>query len=220
VALRADIEIGGTEQLFNLMAGRTLQQAFGQAPQAVITCPLLLGTDGQKMSKSTDNCIYLDEPAKEMYGKLMSITDEQILPYFELCTDVPLTDLEDLRQEMDRGINPMIVKKRLAYEVTLLYHPRTQALKAQQAFEQEVQRREVPDDIPEQVLPAQSDPALPDFLLALGLVTSKSEARRLAAQHGIRLDGEVVEDTGPVTLRNGMVVQVGKRKFARVRLHP
>lgn len=219
VALKADVEIGGTEQLFNLMAGRTLQQAFGQRPQAVITCALLLGTDGLKMSKTAGNCIFIEDSAKDMFGKLMSITDAQILPYFELCTDVPAADLEEIARELAGGVNPMAVKKRLAQEVTRLYHTEAQAVKALQLFEQEVQRKELPDQIPDYVLHSGEPRALPDLLQLLGLVPSKSEARRLVLQNGVRIDGEVISDPMlAVVLRDGMLVQVGKRKFARVRL--
>ena len=135
------------------MAGRTLQQAFAQLPQAVITCQLLLGTDGQKMSKTAGNCIYLDDSAKQMYGKVMSLTDSQILPYFELCTDVPLEELAQIRQLLSQTTNPMVLKKRLALEITQLYHPHAHARKAQEAFEQEVQRKQLPEQIDEITVP-------------------------------------------------------------------
>ncbi|HWE61615.1 MAG TPA: tyrosine--tRNA ligase [Chloroflexota bacterium] len=219
VALKADVEVGGTDQLFNLMAGRTLQQAFGQRPQVVMTCPLLLGTDGQKMSKTAGNCIYIDDKAKDMYGKVMSISDQQILPYFELCTDVPVMELQAIAVELRAGANPMLIKKQLAYEITRLYHGDAQARHAQEAFEHEVQRKELPDTLDERWLGANEPRTLPDLLLDLGLVASKSEARRLATQHGVRIDGEIVTEVAtPLQLGDGSVVQVGKRKHARVRL--
>ena len=148
VALQADVEVGGTEQLFNLMAGRTLQRAFGQQPQAVLTCSLLFGLDGRKMSKSFGNSIALDDSAKDMFGKVMSFPDSQILPGFELCTEVPLEELDAIADALDAGENPMGAKKRLAYEITRLYHSASATAAAQEAFEREVQRRERPDDIP------------------------------------------------------------------------
>lgn len=219
VALKADVEIGGTEQLFNLLAGRTLQQAFGQQPQAVITSALLLGTDGQKMSKTAGNCIYIDDPADDMFGKVMSIADGQILPYFELATEVPLAELAQARAELERGTNPMLLKKQLAFAIAALYHGEAKARKAREAFERVVQRKELPDRIEEKSLESDEARTLPDLLAALGLVTSKSEARRLAAQGGVSIDGEKVTDvTTPLPLRDGMLIKVGKRSLARLRV--
>jgi tyrosyl-tRNA synthetase len=218
VALKADVEIGGTEQLFNLLAGRTLQQAFGQPPQAVITGALLLGTDGQKMSKTAPNCIYIDDKAEDMYGKVMSIADGQILPYFELATDVPLAELPGIRAELERGTNPMLLKKRLAFAITALYHGEAKAQKAQEAFERVVQRKELPDVIDEKQLDDEPR-TLPDLLVALGLAKSKSEARRLAEQGGVSIDGEKVTDVAtPLPLRDGMLIKMGKRSIVRLRL--
>lgn len=219
VALKADVEIGGTDQLFNLLAGRTLQQAFGQDPQAVITTPLLLGTDGQKMSKTTGNCIYIDDRADDMYGKVMAVADAQILPYFELCTDLPLAEIEAMQAELAHGVNPMLLKKRLAFDITRLYHGEAKAKKAQEAFERVVQRKELPDTIEERWLPSAEPRTLPDLLVQLGLVPSKSEARRVAASNGARIDGQIVTDVStPVPLRDGMLVSRGKLHHVRLRL--
>ena len=219
VALKADVEIGGTEQLFNLMAGRTLQQAYGQRPQAVMTLKLLLGTDGQKMSKTSDNCIFLNDPAKDMYGKLMRIADDQIQPYFEMATEVPMPEIAAMGEAMAAGANPVQYKKRLAYEVTRLYHGAKRADEAAEIFQQVTSRDGMPSDVPEVALASTAARPLPDLLKDLDLVPSKSEARRLAQQHGISIDGEVVTDvTTPVEPRDGMVVRAGKRRFARIRL--
>lgn len=221
VALKADVEIGGTEQLFNLMAGRTLQQAFGQRSQAVITCALLLGTDGAKMSKTANNCIYIGDPPKDMYGKVMSLPDAQIVPYFEMCTDLPVSDLRAIADQLHAGLNPMLLKKRLAHEITRLYHGAALAQRAEETFEREVQRKELPDEIEQRTLTAEQIQSLPDLLVHLGLVKSKSEARRLAEQGGVRVDGAEIRDAAaPIALRDEMLVQVGKRNRVRVRLAP
>ena len=219
VALKADLEIGGTEQLFNLTAGRVLQQAYGQRPQAAITCALLLGGDGQKMSKSANNCIYLDEPPKSMLAALMALPDAQILPYFELCTDIPPAELLEIRELLRTGEGVLALKKRLASEIVRLYHGGTAAQRALLAFEREEQRRERPDGIAEIVVPPDQPFTLPDLLFFLDLAASKADARRKASEGAVRIDQEVVTDCAAILrLRDGMLVQVGRRRYARVRL--
>jgi tyrosyl-tRNA synthetase len=186
-----------------------------------MTCVLLLGTDGQKMSKTAGNCIYIDDKPDEMYGKVMSISDDQILPYFELCTDVPLSELPAVRAELEQGVNPMLLKKRLAFEITRLYHGETRARKAQEAFERVVQRKELPDTIEERWLTSGEPRTLPDLLVELGLpdVDSKGKARRLVEGGGVSIDREKV--TGITTLvqpRDGMLIKAGKRSLVRLRL--
>ena len=219
VALKADLEIGGTEQLFNLMAGRVLQQAYGQRPQAAITCALLMGSDGQKMSKSANNCIYLDEPPKSMFAALMALPPEQILPYFELCTDVPPIELLEIRDHLRAGDGVLALRKRLASEIVRLYHGGTAAQRALAAFEREEQRRERPDGIAEIVVPPDQPFTLPDLVFFLDLAANKADARRKASEGAVRIDGEVVTDCASIiALRDGMLVQVGRRRYARVRL--
>jgi tyrosyl-tRNA synthetase len=233
VALKADVELGGTEQLFNLLAGRTLQRAFDQAPQAVMTLTLLLGLDGRKMSKSQGNAISLEEPAVDMYGKLMSIPDEQILPYLELCTDLPLPEIRAIAEELAGGTNPMLFKKQLALEVTNLYHSSAQARKAQETFETVVQGRGRPVELILTPVKAESratgtagveqDPekSLADLLVDLGLAPSKSYARRKIAEGAVWIeDIRVTDPSATVPLRDGMVVRLGKRGFRQVKLEP
>ncbi len=218
VALKADVEAGGTDQLFNLIAGRTLQRAFGQPPQAVLTCPLLLGLDGRKMSKSYGNFIALDEPAKDMYGKAMSFPDEQILPCFELCTDVPLDELDTIADALEAGQNPMIAKKRLAFEITRLYHSEAATRSAQEAFEREVQRRERPADIPVVTLDRGGEWLLADLVVATGLSKSKGEARRKAAEGAVYYDNtRVIDPLASIEVRDGMVIKLG-RHYRQLRL--
>ncbi len=219
VALKADVELGGTEQLFNLLAGRTLQRAFGQAPQAVMTLTLLLGLDGLKMSKSQGNAISLEEPAVDMYGKLMSIPDQQILPYFELCTDLPLDEISAIVAELAGGANPMQFKKRLALEVTNLYHTSAQARKAQETFETVVQGRAKPTEMTEVEIENRHEWRLLELLVTLGLADSNSVARRKTAEGAVWIDDAQISDpTATVSVRNGLEVRVGKRNYRRVRL--
>jgi tyrosyl-tRNA synthetase len=211
VALKCDVEVGGTDQLFNLIAGRTLQRAHGQQPQSVLTCPLLLGLDGRKMSKSFGNSIALDDSAKDMYGKAMSIPDEQILPYYELCTDVPLEDVDAISEALEAGENPMIAKKRLAYEITRLYHSYHSTAEAQEAFESEVQRRERPADIPTVQLDMAGTWSLADLVVAAGLAKSKGEARRKAGEGAIYIDDlRIADPQAAVEVRQGMVIKLGR----------
>jgi tyrosyl-tRNA synthetase len=219
VALKADVELGGTEQLFNLLAGRTLQRAFGQAPQAVMTLTLLLGLDGLKMSKSQGNAISLEERAVDMYGKLMSIPDEQILPYFELCTDLPLEEISGIAAELAGGANPMLHKKRLALEITNLYHSSAQARKAQETFETVVQGRAKPDEIVEVAIDGRKEWRLLELLVTLGLADSNSMARRKTVEGAVRIDDtQITDPTSTIAVRNGMEVRMGKRNYRRVRL--
>jgi tyrosyl-tRNA synthetase len=219
VALKADIELGGTDQLFNLLAGRTLQRAFGQPPQAVMTLTLLLGLDGLKMSKSQGNAVAVEESPPDMYGKLMSIPDQQILPYFELCTDVPLAEISAIAADLAAGANPMQYKKRLAFEVTNLYHSAAQARKAQERFEKVVQGRAKPDEIAEVKLEQRAEWRLLELLVTLGLAESNSEARRKTVEGAVWIDDTQVNDPASIVpVRNGMEVRVGKRNYRRVRL--
>jgi tyrosyl-tRNA synthetase len=218
VALHADVEVGGTEQLFNLIAGRTLQRAFDQQPQAVITCPLLLGLDGRKMSKSYDNAIGLEETSGEMYGKVMAFPDDQILTGFELCTEVPLDDLDAMAEQLAGGANPMGLKKRLAWEIAHLYHGAEAASAAQDAFEREVQRKERPLDIPPVLLPRGDGWPVADLMVTVGLTQSKSEARRKVQEGAVYVDElRVMADHMIVNVRDGMVIKLG-RKYRVLRL--
>ncbi|MEX0748680.1 MAG: tyrosine--tRNA ligase [Candidatus Saccharimonadales bacterium] len=213
VAVRADVEIGGTDQLFNLLAGRPLQKAYKQAPQHAITYELLLADDGRKMSKSWANCIWIDDEPAEMYGKLMRINDELVMHYFELCTDVPVAELDELKTALESG-NPRDVKARLAREVVAIYHDEAAADHAAAAFMRQFSQGELPENIPE----VQLDHAsweVEALLLATKLADSKSAARRLLAQGGVRLNGEKLTST-TVNVTPGDVLQAGKRRFVRL----
>ena len=213
VEIRADVELGGTDQRFNNLVGRDLQKASDQDPQVVLLMPILVGLDGtQKMSKSLGNYVGISEAPSEMFGKLMSIPDEAMRQYYTLCTAVPLEEVEAIL-----GGHPMEAKKRLGREIVATYHGAQAATEAQRAFEQQFVRDEVPDEMPE-VSFGVGEMAVAD-LLARCFEVSKSEARRLAGQGAVAIDGEKIEDaTQSVAVRDGMTVKMGKRRWARVKI--
>jgi len=219
VALRADIELGGTDQKFNLLVGRQLQESYGQKPQVVITMPILEGLDGvQKMSKSLGNYIGIAEPPDEMFGKLMSISDALMWRYFELLSFRPLADIEKLKSEMQAGRNPRDIKFELGRELVARFHSQGEADRAQQNFIARFQKGALPEDIPEVRLSAGGDGLpLANVLKQAGLTSSTSEALRMVKQGAVRIDGERVEDAGLIVATGtAAVYQVGKRRFARV----
>jgi tyrosyl-tRNA synthetase len=219
VAIEADVEFGGTDQIFNCMVGRQLQEMYGQKPQQVFLMPLLIGTDGvQKMSKSLGNYIGVTDPPSEMYGKTMSINDEMIIPYLELLTDVPDEDIERYRAKMAEGsINPMEVKKRLAYELVRDFWGKKEAEEAAEHFARTVQQKEAPEEMPLLNVPAASRSMLSTEIARIGLARSRSEARRLIEQKAVEINGKpVLEDVEISTVDDGSVIKVGKRRFARV----
>ncbi len=220
VALRADVELGGTDQKFNLLVGRHLQEVHGQPPQVVLTMPILEGLDGvQKMSKSLGNYVGIQEPPEEMYGKLMSISDELMWRYFELLSLRPVAEIEGLRRRVAEGGNPRDVKYELAREIVARFHGPEAAERAHQAFVDRFRKGVLPADLPELQVRAGPEGRLPiaNLLRDAGLVKSTSEARRLLQQGAVRLDGERVGDPA-LELPHGAVhvVQVGKRRVARV----
>ncbi|HEV8552819.1 MAG TPA: tyrosine--tRNA ligase [Casimicrobiaceae bacterium] len=219
VALKADVELGGTDQKFNLLVGRELQRHYGQEPQCILTLPLLEGLDGvNKMSKSLDNYIGITEPPQEMFGKLMSISDELMWRYYDLLSFRPQEEIASLRRACAEGRNPRDAKVMLAQEIVERFHSRRAADAALAEFEARFREGALPESMPEVTLRTKGA-GLPIAQLAkqAGIVDSTSEALRLIAQRGLRLDGEVVADKGLVVAAGTtVVVQAGKRKFARV----
>jgi tyrosyl-tRNA synthetase len=221
VALEADVELGGTDQKFNLLVGRELQKQEGQRPQTVLTMPLLEGLDGvNKMSKSLNNYIGITEPPKEIYGKAMSVSDELMVRYYELLSDVDLATLQKVRDGVagrEGGAHPMESKKALARELVARFYDEGEARRAEDEFIQQFKQKEVPDDIPV-VKVASDEPVWICRLLAeAGLVASNGEARRLIKQGGVKLDGEKAVDPSQEIQPSGeIIVQAGKRRFARV----
>ncbi|MDX1268139.1 MAG: tyrosine--tRNA ligase [Oceanisphaera sp.] len=218
VALKADVELGGTDQKFNLLMGRELQKDAGQSPQVVLTMPLLEGLDGiKKMSKSAGNYIGVDEAPGEMFGKIMSLSDELMWRYFELLSRRSLDELAALKQEVLDGANPRDIKILLAKEIIGRYHNEAAAESAHQDFVQRFQKNAIPDDLPEVTLNAGAEGiAIANLLKDAGLVGSTSEALRMIKQGAVKVDGDKLEDGKLVVQAGEAVYQVGKRKFARV----
>ncbi len=221
VAMKADIELGGTDQRFNLLVGRELQKHYGQAPQCVLTMPLLEGLDGvQKMSKSLGNYIGIYEPPNEIFGKVMSISDDLMWRYYDLLSFLPASEISALRRSIDEGKNPRDVKVQLAQELVARFHGSSASVAAREDFESRFQRNGIPDEMPEvALLGGEEGVGIAAVLKQSGLTASTSEALRMIDQGGVRLNGERVVDKGLVLRAGeGGVVQVGKRKFARVRV--
>jgi tyrosyl-tRNA synthetase len=227
VAIKADVEFGGTDQKFNCLVGRELQQMRGQRPQQVFLVPLLIGTDGnQKMSKSLGNYIGVDEPPNEIYGKAMSIPDNLIIDYLELVTDVPDEEIAEFKVQMaNQSINPMVIKKRLAQEIVTQFYGAPAAQEAEEHFAKVFQRRELPEKIKEVELRAsvklgatvevEVERNIPRLLLDAGLVKSLSEARRLLAHGAVEVNGAKMS-SNLVKLEDGDVIKVGKRNFLKI----
>ncbi|MDA1108037.1 MAG: tyrosine--tRNA ligase [Proteobacteria bacterium] len=218
VVLKADVELGGTDQKFNLLVGRELQKHYGQPPQAVITLPLLVGLDGvNKMSKSLGNAIGITDAPDDMFGKLMSISDDLMWNYFELLSFEPSTTIARWRREVQEGVNPRDVKFRLAGEIVARFHGAHEAQRTQESFIARFQRGVLPDDLPEIRLASTSGVTLASLLKEAGLAASTSEALRLIGQGAVRINGERVEDRAlQIAPGTSQVVQVGKRRAARV----
>jgi tyrosyl-tRNA synthetase len=221
VAIKADVELGGTDQKFNLLVGRELQREWGQAPQTVITMPLLEGLDGvNKMSKSLGNYIGINEPADEIYGKIMSVSDQLMLRYYELLSDLTLADIEKLKTELTDGtLHPMAAKKQLAREMVGRYHGVDAARQADENFIKRFKNNETPDDMPEFVLaPEGAKVMLCKVLTESGLTKSNSEGRRSIQGGGVKVNGEKISDENQeIDCTGEYIIQVGKRRFAKVR---
>ena len=223
VVLEADVEMGGTDQKFNILMGRDLQRAHDQDPQVALLMPLLVGLDGHaKMSKSLGNYVGIYEPSNEMYAKLMSIPDEVIFTYFELATDVPLDEIRKLEAGLaDGSLHPKAIKQRLAREVVTIYHDQDAAKAAEVEFDRVHRDGQLPEDLPEVVISASALSGgkiwIARLITQAGFAKSSSEARRLVQQGGVRLEGERITDpTLEIALRSGSVLQVGKRRFAKL----
>lgn len=215
VALEADVELGGTDQKFNLLVGRELQKSAGQKPQVAITLPLLVGLDGEKkMSKSLGNYIGVTEAPSEMFGKIMSISDDLMWDWYNLLSFRPLAEIAQLKADVANGKNPRDVKILLAKEIIARFHDDTAADAAEQEFINRFQKGAMPDDMPECTF--EGEIGLANLLKEAGLVASTSEANRMVQQGGVKIDGEKVEDAKLVITASTAVYQVGKRKFAKV----
>jgi tyrosyl-tRNA synthetase len=219
VAIKADVELGGEDQRFNFLIGRAIQEAFGQEPQVILTMPLLIGTDGERaMSQSRGNYIGLAEPPKEMFGKIMALPDHVMPQYFALLTETPEEELAAMEQALAmgwKGLNPRDLKMRLAREIVAQFHSPEAAAQAEEEFVRVFQRKELPEELPTFTIAREAVSPI-DLLVQAGLVGSRSEARRLIDQGGVELDGELVRGLEPISIKDGAVLRVGKRRFVRL----
>ena len=218
VEINADVELGGTDQKFNLLVGRDLQREYEQSPQAIITLPLLEGTDGvEKMSKSHDNYIALDDSPEDMYGKVLSISDDMILKYYKLAVFSDRNKLESVEKQLkDSSINPRDIKRELAKDLVSRYYNDSDAQKAEEAFDQIFIKKDIPEEIP--TINLDSDSILIDILVSEELVSSKGEAKRLIGQNAVKVNGKSCDDPSHI-LKKGSgesIIKVGKRRFLRV----
>jgi tyrosyl-tRNA synthetase len=217
VAQQTDVQIGGTEQLFNLLAGRKLQEAFGQRPQVCLAFPILVGTDGHlRMSKSTGNYIGINEPPEQQYGKAMSIPDEAMLSFCKLVTRLEPPQIAQIEADLKSGrLHPRDAKMRLAREIVSIFHGDEAAMQAEEHFKTVFQQHELPPDMPE--YPMSGPISLPDLMVAAGVAPSKREARRLIEQGGVKLDGQEIKSIEAiVTPGQAQVLQVGRRRFVKL----
>ncbi|WP_096200347.1 tyrosine--tRNA ligase [Bacillus sp. FJAT-45350] len=221
VVLECDIELGGTDQHFNILMGRHFQEKFGKEKQVAMLMPLLEGLDGvEKMSKSKKNYIGIDESPQEMYGKAMSIPDELMNKYFELITDFSPEQIAEIKKNLESGeLHPRDAKMLLGKTIVKMYHGEEAAKKAEQQFVSVFQKGAVPDEIPVADWKGNKEVLILELLVTLDLLSSKSEARRMIDNRGVKINGDRVEDTGMlVTIKDGLVIQVGKRKFVKIKL--
>jgi tyrosyl-tRNA synthetase len=220
VAIKSDVELGGTDQKFNLLVGRDIQREYGVEPQCILTMPLIVGTDGvDKMSKSYDNYIGISDSPKDMYGRTLSIPDDIIYLYYELATDTSKEELTEIKQQLDdSNVNPRDIKRKLARTFIAMYHNKEEAIKAEEEFDKVFIKKEVPDDIPEIKL-NDKELSILDLILKVKFAPSKGEAKRLVTQGGVSTNGEKITDINSIIqIENGMILKVGKRKFIKLKL--
>jgi len=219
VYLKSDVELGGTDQKFNLLVGRDLQKDDGQDPQVCLMMPLLVGTDGSmKMSKSYDNYIGIDEPANDMYGKSLSIPDDLMYSYYELVTDISTDELESVKERIEK--DPRNTKHDLAFTITRMYHGEQAAKDARKYFEQTVINKNIPDDAPELIFEAGSTHRLLDIISDANLTSSNGETKRMMKQGGVTLNDDKIKSPGhEITFQSGdeFALKVGKRNFAKLK---
>lgn len=219
VAIKSDVELGGTDQKFNLLVGRAIQREFDQSPQVILTLPILPGTDGiEKMSKSLDNFIGISEPPGEIYGKTLSIPDSLIYKYFELVTDVGSTELGEIKQQLEnQAVNPRDLKRKLARTLVEMYYSKAESLEVEKNFDRIFIKKEIPEEITEIEIPDASQITIIELLRFVGAVLTNSDARRLVQQGGVKIGGEKLTDpNGKLLLKDGDILKVGKRKFYKL----
>ena len=218
-AMDVDLEVGGNDQMFNMMRGRDLQKVLRNKEKFVMTLKLLADDSGKKMGKSEGNAVFLDEKANDMFGKVMSWSDGLIINAFELCTQVPMSEIRTMKQQMiNNEVNPRDLKMKLAYEIVKIFHDKSSAQVAQDYFINTFQKKEIPDEIVEIKMKGKNRKIV-DLLIEGSLVESKGEARRLIEQGGIKIDGKVIKEVNTeIDLEEGMIIQRGKRQFIKIKL--
>jgi len=219
VAIKSDVELGGTDQKFNLLVGRDIQREHGQEPQVILTMPLLVGTDGvEKMSKSYDNYIGISESPKEIYGKTLSIPDNLIYIYFELASDLPSSELKEIKKQLDnQNVNPRDIKRKLARTFVRMYHSEEAAKQAEEEFDRIFIKKEIPDEVEEfRIEENNSEFNILDLIIKINFAPSRGEARRLVIQGGVSINNNKITDPNfKIKLSEGMILKVGKRKFIK-----
>jgi len=218
VALNVDLEIGGSDQLFNMLCGRELMKILKKKEKFILTTPLLLGLDGRKMSKTFQNTVNFEDDPNEMYGKIMSMKDELIIDYFKLCTDLPLNKIEEMEGSLKRKkVNPRDLKAKLAKEIVKIFYGERKAQKAQREFERVFKEKKLPSKIPQMEIKEEELPIL-DLLVKTKLAKSKSEAKRLILQGGVKINKKLKENwREKIKIEDGLVIQVGKRRFVKIK---
>ncbi len=218
VAINSDVELGGTDQKFNLLVGRDIQREFGVQPQVILTMPLLVGTDGiEKMSKSYDNYIGISDSPKEIFGRTLSIPDNLIYNYYELATDVSNEGLTEIKKQLENpSVNPRDLKRKLARTIVRMYHNEQAAVEAEEEFDRIFIKKEIPDEIPDYKI-QQNEMGILDLIVQVNFAPSKAEAKRLVMQGGVSVDGKKIIDTNTVIrIENNLILKVGKRKFVKI----
>jgi tyrosyl-tRNA synthetase len=214
VVMDVDLEIGGTDQEFNMLMGRELQKKINNHEKYVLTTPMIMGTDGRSMSKTSNNCVWLQDPPEEMFAKLMTVADDQIVPYFELCTDVPEVDIAEVKSQLESGVNPRDLKLNMAQEVTKIWYDNKEAQQAKEGWISQFSEGGVPENTVSKSLEIRTW-SLDELLMEAGLASSKSEARRLIEQGAVRLNQDKVTSK-KILIQSGDVLQAGKRRFIKI----
>jgi tyrosyl-tRNA synthetase len=219
-AIKSDVELGGTDQKFNLLVGRDIQREYGMEPQVILTMPLLVGTDGvEKMSKSYNNYIGISDPPGEIFGKTLSIPDNLIYTYYELATDISNEELQEVKKQLsDASVNPRNLKRSLAKIIVRMYYDQKAADEAEAEFDRIFIKKETPDDLPEYIIKdGRTEVPLLDLIMMVGFAPSKQEARRLITQGGVYVNSEKIEElSANVKLDREIILKVGKRKFVKI----
>jgi tyrosyl-tRNA synthetase len=221
VAISCDVELGGTDQKFNLLVGRDIQREFGMEPQVILTMPLIVGTDGiEKMSKSYNNYIGISDTPKEIFGKTLSIPDSIIANYYELSTDISNEELVSIKHHLkDPKINPRNIKRNLAKKLVSMYYDSKAANEAEEEFDRIFIKKEIPDELPKFIWEKGNQSGILDLLITTNLAPSKGEARRLVIQGGVSIDGVKIDDINAIIeIKDNLIIKVGKRKFIRIKL--